>query len=386
LKPGIPMAVALGRADSSGLTDLAVQIRALSAAAWGEHKATNLVGRHPSLLEAQRKLLQFARAEAPVLITGETGTGKEVFARALYLLSARRHKPFFSINCAQYHDGQLLGSELFGHKRGSFTGAIADHRGVFEEANGGIVFLDEVGELSLPAQAMLLRALSEGEIQSIGDTRPRTVDVRVLAATGRSLRAMIEAGTFREDLYYRLRFLQIPVPPLRQRGEDLELLLDFWLAQLSREQGISKLVSEESRRTLRDYHFPGNVRELKGLIATGYYVSESAVIERAHFEGEMEQPIAAARDGIDRSDRRDASSVRDRYERMIMGQESFWDVVHAPFMDRELNRREGAAIVSLGLAASQGSYKRLLELFHIAPDDYLRFMDVLRHHRLKPTH
>ena len=379
------MSVSGGARDLMGLTDLAVQIRALSSAAWGEQKAMNLVGRHPTLLEAQRKLLQFAHADAPVLITGETGTGKELFARALYLLSARRRKPFFSINCAQYHDGQLLGSELFGHKRGSFTGAVADHRGVFEEADGGIVFLDEVGELSLSAQAMLLRVLSEGEIQSVGDTRSRTVDVRVLAATGRNLRAMIDVGKFREDLYYRLRFLQIAVPPLRHRGEDRDLLLDFWLAQLSREQGVTKLLSADSQTVLRGYHFPGNVRELKGLVATGYYVSDNAIIERAHFQEEMDPLGATDGEASARTTGSGESIVRDRYERMAHGGESFWHVVHQPFMDRELSRHEGAAIIRLGLGASQGSYKRLLELFHVAPDDYLKFMDVLRHHRLKPA-
>ncbi|HEX2187654.1 MAG TPA: sigma-54 factor interaction domain-containing protein, partial [Longimicrobiaceae bacterium] len=198
-------------------SDLARHLRLLSAEQWGERNGVALIGRHARLLEAQEKALFFAQAEAPVLVTGETGTGKELFARAVYLLGSRRGAPFVSVNCAQFGESQLVASELFGHRRGSFTGAVADHRGVFEEADGGVVFLDEVGELSSSAQAMLLRVLGEGEVVRVGESRARRVDVRVVAATNRDLREMVADGRFREDLYYRLRFLHLHVPPLRER-------------------------------------------------------------------------------------------------------------------------------------------------------------------------
>ncbi|MEO5816979.1 MAG: sigma 54-interacting transcriptional regulator, partial [Gemmatimonadaceae bacterium] len=149
--------------SSEGFSELAVRIRELSAARWGAQRDTPLAGLHARMLAAQHRLLVCAQADSPVLITGETGTGKELFARAMHLLSRRRAAPYLCVNCAQYQEGQLVASELFGHRRGSFTGAVADHRGIFEEAEGGIVFLDEIAELSAVAQAMLLRTLSEGE-------------------------------------------------------------------------------------------------------------------------------------------------------------------------------------------------------------------------------
>ena len=167
------------------------------------------------------------------------------------------------MNCAQYHDGQLLASELFGHRKGAFTGAIADHRGVFEEADGGVVFLDEVGELCVPAQAMLLRALGEGEILPVGATQSKRVNVRVIAATSRDLRPMIEAGRFREDLYYRLRHLHVRVPALRERGDDWRLVLELLRAQLAARRGSRKRFSDAALNGWARYAWPGNVRELR---------------------------------------------------------------------------------------------------------------------------
>jgi transcriptional regulator with GAF, ATPase, and Fis domain len=173
---------------------VAHRIAALSVEKWGLARQAAVIGQDRSLCDLLDRTVRFAAAGGPVLITGETGTGKELVARAVYLLSARVRKPFVAVNCAQYHEGQLLASELFGHRRGAFTGATQDHKGVFQEAEGGVVFLDEIGELSVPAQAMLLRAIGEHEIVPVGSTRPIPVNVRVIAATSRDLRPMISTS------------------------------------------------------------------------------------------------------------------------------------------------------------------------------------------------
>jgi DNA-binding NtrC family response regulator len=424
------------RGDDSQ-TELARRIQSLSIDQWGERKRTVLIGLHETSVELQRRLLQYAQAESPVLITGETGTGKELYARALYLLSARRRKPFLSINCAQYHDGQLIASELFGHRRGAFTGAVADHRGVFEEADGGVVFLDELGELSFPAQAMLLRTLSEGELIPVGDTRPRSVDVRVIAATSRDLRAMVAAGQFREDLYFRLRFLQLRVPPLRERGEDWELMLRYYLELQTRATGAHKRFSAASYHMLSEYGWPGNVRELRGVVDSAFHGSERELIEPPDFAEELEvcrpgdvrcsPPVSGSRNGngmgigevpaghrwpagdapalaaqshpfgipvVAHADARHpasytppapgSASVGGLLTRMLASEGTFWTLVHDPYMQREINRIEVRQVVAAGLRQSGGSYKRLLSAFGVAPSDYLRFMDFLRHHKLKP--
>jgi len=403
------------------MTEIARHVHALSLEQWGERGSTMLVGQHGSIDELLRRLLQYAQADSPVIITGETGTGKELFARALYLLSRRRRKPFVSVNCAQYADGHLIASELFGHRRGSFTGAVSDHRGVFVAADGGMVFLDELGELSTSAQAMLLRVLSESEVVPVGDTQPVRVDVRVVAATSRDLRGMVAAGRFRADLYYRLRFLEMRVPPLRERGTDWQLMLDHYLARCGVQTGRRKWFSDDAMERLARYEWPGNVRELRGIVDVGFHTSRSELITPDAFECHLERsrnavgpdtwrPTAPYDDlavspfappmsypaeppasvGTQRPGVPNGTSggpvrgVASRVARMSRGEATFWDEVHAPFLERELNRAEVRQIIARGLTESNGSYKDLVRLFGIVEADYLRFMDFLRHHRLKP--
>jgi DNA-binding NtrC family response regulator len=377
--------------DRYHLTELARRIEALSESEWGSQQPTVLVGQDASILEVQEKLYRFAQADKPILLTGETGTGKELFARALYLLSRRRQRPFIRVNCAQYHDGQLIASELFGHKRGSFTGAVNDHRGIFQDAAGGVVFLDEIGELSIPAQSMLLRVLGEGEIVPVGQTRPIRVDVRVIAATSRDLEAMVAQGTFRKDLYYRLRHFQLRIPALRERGDDWELLLEYYLKQLVEETAERKHFSAESLDLLRTYHWPGNIRELKGMVDTGFHLSRHSVIDPGDFLEALElnapEPVAPAAlpiAGIHPFPRKAAPGAGVLYDRMVRGGQSFWDVVRTPFLERELSRGEVREIVARGLREADGSYKDMLPLFGLDQGEYLRFMDFLRHHKLKP--
>jgi DNA-binding NtrC family response regulator len=383
-------AVACYRGDARphDLVELAREIRDRSVQLWGENQATEIVGVHPTLQRALYRVARFARSAAALTITGETGSGKELFARALYLLSPRVGEPFLGINCAQYQDGQLISSELFGHKRGSFTGALGDHRGLFESASGGVVFLDEVGELSLATQAMLLRLLSEGEIVPVGETRPRKVDVRVVVATNRDLKRMVEQGSFRADLFYRLRYLHLRLPALRERGEDWRLILEHHLRRLGEAERLRKRFSDRSLATLDRYSWPGNVREVRGVVDTGFHLSEGAVIELEDFVESLEDlapnqafhglpPFPAGTPAP-------AAAAAALLARLISGEGTFWSLVHEPYLDRDLKRIEVRELVAEGLKLTQGSYKRMLELLGLRPQDYLKFMDFLRHHKLKP--
>lgn len=205
-------------------------------------------------------------AEAPVFISGESGTGKELIARSIHELGARRNKPFVAVNCGAIPDN-LLESELFGHARGAFTGALRDKTGLIEEANGGTFFLDEIGDLSLPLQAKLLRLLQEREIRRIGENRTRRVDVRFISATNKDIEAEVERGNFRVDLYYRLRILTIEVPPLRERKGDLYLLIDHFIDKYSREMKKEKVyLSPGALELMMEYPWPGNIRELQNEI------------------------------------------------------------------------------------------------------------------------
>jgi DNA-binding NtrC family response regulator len=211
-----------------------------------------------------------APRSVPVLIEGETGTGKELLARAIHRASPRREKPFVAVNCGAIPP-ELVESELFGHEKGAFTGATSSRRGHFAEAHGGTLFLDEVGELPKPAQVKLLRALQEGEILPVGSSRNRTVDVRVIAATNRSLPTEVNAGKFREDLFHRLAVAVLRLPPLRERREDLGLLIDHSLTQVNREGReqpgfVQKTLSASARNLLLQHPWPGNVRELQNTL------------------------------------------------------------------------------------------------------------------------
>lgn len=393
------------------LSDVARRIRELSIEQWGERDAVVLVGRDEALLSAQHKLLQFARANSPVLLTGETGTGKELFARALFLLSGHRQQPFIAVNCAQYGDGNLLASELFGHRRGSFTGAVSDHRGLFEEANGGLLFLDEVGELSPLAQSMLLRAISEGEIVPVGDTRVRRVRVQLIAATSRDLSALAGQGLFRSDLLFRLRILQIQVPALRTRGRDWELLARYYLAMWARHTGLFRALSDQTHALLSNYSWPGNIRELRAIIETGCLLTEATLIEPDHVIDHLVAERWSTGRGEPTNSPAGNANVDPAAERLLdlaakgsvwrsgdghnhgsyllaeitAGRLGFWEDIHDPFMERDLNRDQVKQFISSGLRSAAGSYKRLLAALNMPASDYLRFMDFLRHHRLKPS-
>jgi two-component system response regulator AtoC len=246
--------------------DLKRENRALKAAARKAHELDDMLGKSEAMQRVFKTIKKAAEYTTTVLVQGESGTGKELVARALHRLSPRKDAPFVAVNCGAIPEA-LLESELFGHKRGAFTDANADKRGLFEEADTGTLFLDEIGELPLSLQVKLLRVLQEGTLRRLGENRDRSVDVRVVAATVRDLETEVGASRFREDLYYRLNVLLIRVPPLRERGEDVPLLLDHFLARCNERLGTRiRGVDAGARKALARYGFPGNVRELENMI------------------------------------------------------------------------------------------------------------------------
>ncbi|MFI5311350.1 MAG: sigma-54-dependent transcriptional regulator [Gemmatimonadales bacterium] len=237
-----------------------------------------IVGRSAAIHGLIAKIEKLAQTNARVLITGENGTGKELVARALHRQSARSKKPFVEVNCAAI-PGELIESELFGHMKGSFTGAIQDHAGKFEQADGGTLFLDEIGDMSVAAQAKVLRVLQDGEVARIGGAKTRKVDVRVIAATNKRLEDEIPAGRFREDLYYRLNVVPVNVPPLRERREDIPLLIEHFLQQFARHDGATtRRIDAAAAERLAQLPWPGNVRELRNTIERLLILSSGPLI------------------------------------------------------------------------------------------------------------
>ena len=249
---------------------------------WSRHYGfPRILGESETLKRAVGETQRVAQTEATVLLLGESGTGKELFARAVHHLSARRDNPFVAINCAAIPE-TLIENELFGHERGAFTGATDRRQGKFELASGGTVFLDEVGELPLGVQGKLLRAIEEKVVDRIGGSAPVAVDVRVVAATNKDLKAAVDNGQFRGDLFFRLAVFPIEVPPLRDRGDDIILLAQHFAAEIGRElRGREAQLSPNAIDALQQHHWPGNVRELENAIERACILSDSLILEPA---------------------------------------------------------------------------------------------------------
>jgi formate hydrogenlyase transcriptional activator len=244
-----------------------------------EHNFVEMVGSSPALLATLRQVEQVAPTDSTVLIVGETGTGKELIARAIHSRSARRDRPLVKVNCAAISAG-LVESELFGHVKGAFTGALDRRTGRFELADGGTIFLDEVGELPLDTQVKLLRVLQEQEFEPVGSSRSRQVDVRVIAATNRNLEEAVGAGQFRSDLFYRLNVFPLRVPPLRERPEDIPQLAMFFLSRFARKFGKPlEAVSRQTIELLARYSWPGNVRELQNIVERAAVLASGRTLE-----------------------------------------------------------------------------------------------------------
>ena len=253
-----------------------------------------IISASPKMETVKKMILKVARSNSTVLVRGESGTGKELIARAVHNQSPRSAEMFQAVNCAAINEN-LLESELFGHEKGSFTGAHAEKKGLFEIADRGTLFLDEIGELDVGMQAKLLRALQERKIRRVGGTHELSVDVRVIAATNRDLRAMVADGRFRDDLYYRINVLSIDVPPLRERREDIPVLIDFFLKKHTK--NTSRLITgltPETKKLMNEYSWPGNVRQLESAIERAILLSEGDLITPEDLPTEVRQEVGPA--------------------------------------------------------------------------------------------
>ena len=334
-----------------------------------------IVAGSAAMLEVLAIAQRSAAGDAKVLITGESGVGKDVIARQIHFSSKRVRGPFVAVNCAGLTE-TLLESELFGHVKGSFTGAYRDKRGKLQMAHGGTLFLDEVGEMSLRMQALLLRFLETGEIQSVGAHEETAhVDVRVVAATNRNLPERVAAGEFREDLLYRIRVIHIHVPPLRERRDDIPLLV----AHLLKRSGRQIQISENAMEMLQRYRWPGNIRELQNVVEQAMWFADREIIDVGH----LPPTVRASGEALLPTRERRRQVADDLYDALVSGGYSFWEHIHPIFLRRDLTRHDMRELVVRGLRTTNGNYRALLRLFGIATQDYKRFHNFLMAHGCK---
>ena len=322
-----------------------------------------------ALLEAADRA---ALSDGKVLITGESGVGKDLIARRIHSRSRRTNHPFVPVNCAGLTES-LLESELFGHVKGSFTGAYRDKLGKLQTAHRGTIFLDEVGEMSLRMQAILLRFLENGEIQAVGsDLRQATVDVRVIAATNRNLPELIAAGQFREDFFYRLRVIHLEVPPLRLRRDEIPILVNHFIARTHRRASFTA----EAMEALCRYRWPGNVRELQNVVEQAMWLSRGDLVDLASLPEVIKVPAQPIRPTRERR----VQIADELYAALVSGGYSFWDHIYPLFLSRDMTRHDMRELVRKGLSTTRGNYRQLLKLFGMANQDYKRFLNFLAAH------
>ena len=352
-----------------------------------------LLGSSVSTIALRRSIEIAARSNAKVLILGETGVGKEVVARSIHEQGARRGRPFVAVNCSGIPE-TLLESELFGHVRGSFTGAYRDKPGVIRQAHGGTLFLDELGEMSLRMQAVLLRFAESGEMHPVGADAPvPPSDVRLITATNRDLRAQIEAETFRQDLYYRLNVIEIRVLPLKERRDDIPVLLQYYLERASRAHGTAcPDLTGAAQAVLTEYSWPGNVRELKNMaerLALGEW-RRPVDAEDLPFELRAGGARSVGAPDAWRAEREvptvtwtasdQPSPVVARLLARFAAGDDFWTVVYQPFKAHELRRQDLVDLIDAGLRKTGGSYRDLLTAFNLPATQYKRFHAFLYQH------
>jgi transcriptional regulator with PAS, ATPase and Fis domain len=353
----------------------------------GHRECTPLIGVSARIAELRAEIENIAASDAKVLITGESGSGKEVVARQIHAHSPRGSKPFVAINCAGIPE-TLLESELFGHVKGSFTGAFRDKSGRLEMAQGGTMFLDEIGEMSLRMQGSLLRFLETGEIEKVGAERATHVgSVRVISATNRKLRDRISEGLFREDLYYRLDVISVVVPPLREHPEDIPMLVDHFVragVELAAKQPNAPrmpvpVISPEVMSALIAYPWPGNVRELENVIERLLVVSRYGVIDVKHLPADI-RGASSSRVVVTHVPESRPTIADDLFNYLVKDGKPFWTTVYPMYMRREIARKDMRDLVHRGLAEARGNYRIVLQLFNMESKDYKRFLNFLRKH------
>lgn len=350
----------------------------------------DLIGTSRSITELKAEIERVARSDAKVLITGESGAGKEVVARAINSASPRANQPFVPVNCAGIPE-TLLESELFGHVKGSFTGAYRDKPGKLEMSDNGTIFLDEIGEMTLRMQGLLLRFLETGEIQKVGAERVANVtNVRVVTATNRNLRDLITQGQFREDLFYRINVIHIVVPPLRERRDDVPQLVQHFLERFvnrplnghvnghgNGEHSVVKGISPDALAALTEYSWPGNVRQLENVVERLVVTGRHEVIQLDDLSPDIRVPGQFSM----RPRRERRRTVADElFKKLREDRESFWTAVYPLYMNREITRSNMRDLVHKGLEEARGNYKIVLRLFNMESTDYKRFLNFLRKH------
>jgi transcriptional regulator with PAS, ATPase and Fis domain len=335
-------------------------------------RTASVVSASPQMGEVLRLAHRAALGDAKVLITGESGVGKDVVARQIHANSSRARGPFVAVNCAGLTES-LLESELFGHVKGSFTGAFRDKPGKLQMADRGTLFLDEVGEMSLRMQALLLRFLEQGELQQVGATdHGKVVDVRVIAATNRNLAERVATGEFREDLLYRLRVIHIHVPPLRDRRADIQPLIEHFTGRHR-----SVRFTAAALEVLARYRWPGNVRELHNVVEQAIWRAGSEGVDvEALPQCVRAEPIMQTRE-------RRRQIADDLFDALVNNGYTFWAHIHPLFLARDITRHDIRELVRRGLKQTRGSYRGLLPLFGMEAGEYQRFHNFLAAHECK---
>jgi transcriptional regulator with PAS, ATPase and Fis domain len=338
----------------------------------GEVTAVPVVWVSQGMSLVMQSAAEIGASDAKVLLGGETGAGKDVVARYIHARSARAQRPLVTVNCAALSE-TLLESELFGHARGSFTGAYRDKVGQLQRAHMGTLFLDEAGEMSPRMQALLLRFLENGEVQPLGADRPRArVDVRIIAATNADLDERVAAGRFRSDLLYRLRVIYLHIPPLRERPDDIPVLVEHFL---KRAPG-TVTVSSAAMELLVEHRWPGNVRELRNVVDQIVARAAGKVVLPAHLPPGFGARIRMPGAGTERR----KQVADDIYQALVSGDCSFWEDIYPLFLLRDITRHDLRELVSRGLWKAKGNYHALLTLFGMPQQDYKRFLNFLTTH------
>jgi transcriptional regulator with GAF, ATPase, and Fis domain len=327
-----------------------------------------IIGKSRAVIKLQERISLAAASPLDILICGESGTGKELVAQAIYRTGKRTNHKFTAMDCGSLSE-TLVESELFGYRKGSFTGATENRLGLFEIANGGILFFDEIANLSLKLQGKLLRVLQEREVRRIGDSNTHRVDVQIIAATNRDLREEVASRKFRKDLFFRLNIMEIQVPPLRERDDDTSLLLEYFLKQVC-EGGIRKKFTQEAWNLLNEYKYPGNIRELKNIVYGAYYSTPSSEMDVVH----LPSPLSAHKKFVLEA----SDLMKNAYRKVRDGVATFNDAIKTPFLKREIGADQVREIMHMALVETDGNYKKAFRRLHIPESQYAILIQFLK--------